>query len=91
MFGLMKISTHEAAKDAKIADLKLANRTMANERDAAKTRASTAEAEIVTLKARIAELEKPVPLPKRKPVGKASPVKETVKVPVKGKSGKVTK
>lgn len=96
MFGLMKTSAHEAEMQ-RIRDalgytayrysnpIEMA-RNVKNERDEAKTRETTAKAEIVTLKARIAELEKPVAIKKSRPVGKASePTPTIVKVAMKGK------
>ena len=49
MFGLMKISTHEA----KLADAHAAQRIKHEALQTCKTRASTAEAEIVTLKGQL--------------------------------------
>ena len=73
-------------------DVKTKLKAAKDARDSCNTRAATAEAMVKTLtaanealEARIAELKQPMPLPKRKPVGKSSPVKEAAEVPVKGK------
>lgn len=71
------------------------NQALTDSLAVAKTRQATLDAEIISLKARIAEMEKPVAITKAVPAAKAKPVNKAVAVPVKGKveakSGKVTK
>lgn len=92
MFGLMKVATHKAEiqriQDALgygFSDPVYIAGWMVKQLAKARTRQETADAEIATLKARIAELEKPVSITKAVPIGKAKPVNKAAKVPVKGK------